>query len=485
VQEGARALPKHAPNRPAMSDTLATLLDRSDAPASAPALIDGDRAIGYGELCGWAAACARELDERLPGDAERVGLLLPNVPLFPAVLHGLWRTGRAAVPLNPLLAAREVREIADDAGLTAIVCPERLARLVPAGCDAVTAESMPAAGDAGDGDAPFDPAGPEDDAVIVYTAATHGRLRGARLSHRALLANAQATIEAMEMTAADRVLAPLPFIHLFGLTVTLSAPLLAGAAVVPLPRFRPDRLLAMLAEERGPTVIAGVPGIFAALAAVASEQGHPEHRLRIAISGGAPLPLGVAREWEAVFGLPLRQGYGLTEAGPVCLFNRADLPNRPGSLGVPFPGVEVTLLDGTGRPVPAGAVGEICVRGDNLFSGYLGADSEESSYFDGHFRTGDLGVARSDGAIRFAGVLKAMYTRNGFNVYPAEVARALEEDERIDRVEVQAAPDPERESEIVLRVAPAPGATLDDRAVRALCAERLAAYKQPGRVFLD
>jgi long-chain acyl-CoA synthetase len=434
--------------------------------------------------------------QNLDLEGRRVGMLLPNLAAFPALLHGVLRAGATAVMMNPQYSPREAREVIADAELAAVITATPLLPLLRSDARVLLVDELPAGlrlrhgGEertiplrrARPAAVATDPAS---DAVIVFTAAAGGRARGARLSHRNLLANARSTVEAMRLEAGDRVAGILPFIHLFGQTVTMNAPLSVGASVHPVERFNPVRVLEMLEQERI-TVICGVPGIFGALVHAAARRGAPEHALRVAISGGSPLPLEVGRRWEEVFGLPLREGYGLTEAAPVCLFNRVDRPNHPGTMGYPFPGVDVTIRDPSGRELPAGEVGEICIRGHNVFGGYLGEEGRSPADFHGeHLRTGDLGTREGDGVIRYRGLLKSMFTRNGFNVYPAEVARVLEEDLRIRRVRVCALPDPLKENEIVLFVERAEGAALSEDDVRDLCRERLAVFKQPARVVFE
>ncbi len=194
----------------------------------------------------------------------------------------------------------------------------------------------------------------------------------------------------------------------------------------------------------------------------------------------------MAHRWEEVFGLPLREGYGITEAAPVCLFNRVDRPNRPGTIGLPFPGVEVSIRDEAGDPVPQGEVGELCVAGANVFGGYIGENGRSPRDFWGDFlRTGDLASREPDGAVRFRGFRKIMFTRSGFNIYPRELARVLEEDPRIARVEVRSVPDFTKANEVALVVHPSPGVTLTEDEIRQLCRERLAAYKQPGTITIQ
>lgn len=417
----------------------------------------------------------------------RVGILLPNVGAFPAVFYGVLRAGGAAVMLNPLYSPREIAEYVADAEVGLVVTIEALEHLVPAGVRVLLVDAADCAleGPPGPPPAPFAPPAPGADAVIIYTAATRGWARGARLTHRSLCANLNGTLEAMLLRPEDRVFALLPFVHAFGLTVTLTAPLACGAAVVPVERFHALRTLELL-ESSEASVVCGVPALYAALVGASERRGVPIHRLRVAICGGAPLRPEIARRWEDSFGVPLREGYGLTECSPVCLFNRVDQANRPGTLGVPFPGVSVSIRDARGAVLPTGETGEICVAGANVFAGYLDEEGRApEDFWDDSFRTGDLGCQSPDGSVRFRGVAKRMFTRSGFNVYPAEIERVLAEDERVAEVAVTALPDAARENEIQISVVPTPGAALDEADVRALCRAALAAYKQPGTVVVE
>jgi long-chain acyl-CoA synthetase len=452
-------------------------------------------------LAGDAPATCFELERRIRDFADalavlgvgggRLGLLLPNVPAFATAFYGTLRAGASAVMLNPLLSQREAGEYLADSRARGVVTIEALEHLVPRGIPKLCVDAADGSletewdlrlGDANDEDGLV---GGEREAAVIYTSAMDGWARGARLTHRNLASNLHGVIEAMQLTEGDCVLGLLPWVHAFGLTATLNAPLAAGSRVVPADRFHPARALAAM-ESDGATVICGVPAMYVALVSAAERQGVPRHNLRVAICGGAPLRAEVARRFEEMFGIPLREGYGITECSPVCLFNRVDRPNRPGTLGYPFPGVDITLRDPRGDTVPPGEAGEICVEGAGVFPGYVGDDGRDPAVFwDDAFRTGDLAVAESDGAVRFRGVLKKMFTRGGFNVYPREVERALLVDERIAEACVTTAPDPVKENEVVLTVAAAPGAELDEAAVKLICRERLAAYKQPGVIVIE
>jgi len=193
------------------------------------------------------------------------------------------------------------------------------------------------------------------------------------------------------------------------------------------------------------------------------------------------LPEWVQRKWETATGCALRQGYGLTEASPVCLFNRVDAPNRVVSLGTAYPGAEVTIRDpGTSVGLLVGASGEICVRGPLVGPGYVSGGERGLRRVDGWLHTGDRGSIDVDGHVAFEGLIKPMFTRNGFNIYPAELARVIAAMPGVTDVEVTGVPEPQKEHEIEITVHGA----VCEASVRAWCESRLSSYKQPTRVSI-
>ena len=421
---------------------------------------------------------------------KRSAILLPTSPQFFVALAA--SEGRGAVLVNPLASPYEIAHQIADAGVGAVFTNAALAAALPPNVpralldDAPRGATVIAGGTArnvdlgshvglsleGDPDAP----GSDEEATIVYTSAMAGVPLGAILTHRNLLANARSTMAASANSSGDRVLALLPFSHLFGLTVTATAPLLAGAVVVTMPRFNPARAVELLMSGEI-TEVVGVPSVFRALLtalarhAVGREARDALRDLRLCICGGAPLPVRLQELWFDATGSELRQGYGLTEASPVCLFNRVDRPNVRGALGAPLPGVEVALRDG-----------EILVRGDNVFRGYVSNGGDGLAVDDGWLHTGDRGVPADDGTVVFEGLIKPMFTRNGFNIYPREIERVVEELHGVERARAYAVPgaDDSAEVDIALDVR---GRTTE-AAVRAWCGERLSRYKQPTLIRL-
>jgi len=395
--------------------------------------------------------------------------------------------GRGAVFVNPLAAPAEIAYQLADANAGAVFTVSALEEKLPAGFARVLLDDAPAHAvaridgqerrvDLGahfgiDLEGAGDAAGRDEEAAIVYTSAMEGTPLGAILTHRNLLANARATVAAAELDASAVSLAILPFSHLFGFTVTLMAPLLAGGRVITMARFNPPRALDVLRSE-DVSLLVGVPSVFAGLLAAAEREGGriAAPTLRVCICGGAPLEVELQERWHAATGVELRQGYGLTEAAPVCLFNRISLPNRLGTLGVPLPGVDVAIRDG-----------EICVRGENVFPGYVTSGAKGLRLEDGWLRTGDRGTIDAEGYVTFTGVMKPMFTRNGFNIYPKELERVVGTMPGVQRVSVRAIPDPTRENDIALEITGA----VSTEAVATWCAARLSVYKQPTRIEIS
>ena len=434
---------------------------------------------------------------------KRSALLLPTTPAFITALAA--SDGRGAVLINPLAAPPEIAFQCRDANVGAIFTTTSFVPRLPVGIAVVLLDDAPRSArvlvdgrvqliDLGShhglsitGEIGVD--GRDEEAVIVYTSAMRSTPLGAVLTHRNLLANAESTVEAMAFSSDVHVLALLPLAHLFGLTATCTAPLLAGARVTTMGRFHPARAADLLAN--GVTDVFGVPSVFHALLAAIERRGVTvaSGSLRLCVSGGAVLPRELQDRWADVTGVELREGYGLTEAGPICLFNRVDHPNARGTLGVHFPGVDVGIFppagydpDGASRdasvaPLADGVRGEICVRGVSVSSGYLGG-AQGLPHHGEWLCTGDAGVRDAEGRVTFLGVLKPMFTRNGFNIYPREIERVVGALPGVTRVRVSAIPDPLKENDILLRVE----GDVTEAEVRRWCEQQLSAYKQPGVV---
>ncbi|MBZ5734791.1 AMP-binding protein [Nocardioides sp. TRM66260-LWL] len=329
---------------------------------------------------------------------------------------------------------------------------------------------------------------PERIAALLYTSGTTGRPRGAMLSHRALLANVEqlAAAEPPLIGPDDVVLGALPLFHVYGLNAVLGTVLRQRARLVLLERFDAVEALDVVAAE-GCTVLPLAPPVFAQWRRLDDDGGDLRARLagvRLLLSGSAPLSAEVTEDLSARAGVAVHQGYGLTEAAPVVTSTLLSERARPGSVGAPLPGIELRLVDETGRVVrdPQEA-GEVGVRGANLFSGYWpdGADGPDA---DGWWGTGDVGYLDPDGDLVLVDRLGELIIVSGFNVYPAEVEDVVREVPGVAEAAVIGVPDEATGEAVVAYVRPLAGhgAYELEAAVLARCAVRLARFKRPARV---
>jgi long-chain acyl-CoA synthetase len=279
----------------------------------------------------------------------------------------------------------------------------------------------------------------------------------------------------------------LPFFHTFGQSSVLNVGFRRGACVLLLPKFDPDEALRLMVRHRA-TVFTAVPTMFLGLVqAAARNAGRPP--LKYAVSGGAGLPVPLLEAFEKAFGAEVHEGYGLTETAPTVTFNHVGEPVRPGTVGRALWGVDVeiadSLVDDRIMMLGAGELGEIVVRGHNLFKGYLGNPEATSSVVvDGWFRTGDLGTKDEDGVVTIVDRKKDMIVRNGYNVYPREVEDVLMRHPAVAQAAVFGVPDPLHGQEVHAAVVLAPGASATAPEILNFTRERIAAYKYPRVVHL-
>ena len=346
------------------------------------ALFWGGAQFSYGDLWSrslWVADRLRSEFGVRAGD--RVAIWLKNCPEFVPSLFGILQTGAAVVPINNFLKPPEVAFILADAGIDVIILDETMEegfeklRQGRPGLRALRVEDfagIPAS--SADLSAMTASATVEeclssesDLAIIIYTSGTTGHPKGAMLSHGNLLANVQSCERVLEAVGEDRFVVLLPMFHSFMLTVGILLPLLIGGSIVLIKTLHPPKnIVAEIIQHRA-TLLPAVPQFFRALTHGSVPVDLP---LRLCISGGAPLPAEILREFTARFPIPLLEGYGLSEASPVVSFNPIHGPWKAGSIGVPIFGVEVSVQDDSGKILKAGTTGEICVRGANVMLGY-------------------------------------------------------------------------------------------------------------------
>jgi long-chain acyl-CoA synthetase len=437
-------------------ENLAALLDDPPAP-EAVALVDAEREVTYGELARLVRGAAAAFAVSGIGPGDRVAIVLPNGPAFVAAFFGALRLGAVAVPLNVLLSRRELGE--------------RYAATSPA---AVVTEALP-----DEGSAPLAGRSPRDPAVILFTSGTSGVSKGAVLTHGGIRAAAANAVEALGFGPTDVVLGAAPFSHVLGQSTALVATLSTGGTVAVVSRFEPAATLEFMARTRT-TVLLGVPTMCVALSEAAAAAA-PLPPLRLAHVGGAPVPVEVTRDFEAIFGADVFEGYGLTELSGIATTYRQGQHRKPGSVGLPLGDTELRIArEGEGE------IGEVQFRGSSVIPGYWRGEGAELAPVsdDGWLATGDLGYVDEDGYLFLVDRLKDLIIRNGYNVYPREVEEVLYAHPGVLEAVVVGVPDARIGEEVVALVRPRPGAPCDPSEVQAWVKERVAAYKYPRHVLL-
>jgi malonyl-CoA/methylmalonyl-CoA synthetase len=330
----------------------------------------------------------------------------------------------------------------------------------------------------------------QDTAVIIYTSGTTGRPKGAEITHGNLISNLQSLHEAWGWTPDDILLHVLPIFHVHGLFVALHGALHAGATTLLMREFNPHRTLELLSSGRC-TVFMAVPTIHQRLIDVPDAHRYELSRVRLITSGSDRLPDEAFTGFQKTFGYTLLERYGMTETGMNCS-NPLNGQRRRGSVGLPLPGVEVRIVasgDAESRAVlPEGEIGEVEIRGPNVFKGYWRQPDKTSASFsaDGWFKTGDLGYLEADGYLTLCGRSKDLIISGGLNIYPPEVERVLVENPAVAACAVIGCPDREWGERVTAVVVLHKGESVTGEELIRFCRERLAPYKSPKSiVFKD
>lgn len=438
------------------------------------------------------AAAALSAHGLRPGDR---GLLLVENSVAAAVLvFALSRLGAWPVIVNARLAAAEIDAIAGHCRArcrlyTTAVSPSAASLAQREGAQTLNLQCAEVAATPA---CEAEPEARETDpecavGALIYTSGTTGKPKGVMLTHANLLFIARVSGSLRRLGPADRVYGVLPISHVFGLASVFLGSLWYGARLDLVPRFEAAAAARAL-ESNGITVFQGVPAMYARLLELAAQQNGrlPAPALRYISAGGAPLDLTLKRRVENLWGLPLHNGYGLTETSPTVSTTDIDAPADDDSTGPLLPGVEARVVDpASGGELAPGGVGELWVRGPNVMKGYY-RDSEQTAQVldaDGWFRSGDLARFDTRGNLYIVGRLKELIIRSGFNVYPAEIEAVLAQHPKVALCAVVGRRDGANE-EVVAFVQPAAGQTLDSRELEALAAEKLAPYKRPARYLL-
>ncbi|MGB3386703.1 MAG: malonyl-CoA synthase [Pseudaminobacter sp.] len=447
----------------------------------------------YADMIAWSSRYANALSALGVSKGDRVavqtGKLVDCLWLYLACL----RTGAVYLPLNPAYTPSEVGYFVSDAEPALVVCePSGLA-----GLRSGLAEPRPrietldeqgkgslqvlAASSAPD----FETVAAEADdlAAILYTSGTTGRSKGAMISHENLRSNALALVDTWRFTEADVLLHALPIFHTHGLFVAINTVLLSGSALVFLPKFTLDAVMAALP---GCTAMMGVPTFYFRLLGDPRFDREAARHMRLFVSGSAPLSAEVHRNFTERTGHAILERYGMTETNMITS-NPYDGERRPGAVGFSLPGVDARIADPeSGRVLEQGEIGVIELKGPNVFKGYWRMPDKTAQEFrpDGYFITGDLGYIDPDGYFIISGRAKDLIISGGFNVYPAEIENELDALAPIAESAVIGLPHADFGEAVTAVVTPRPGANIDEAEIRMALEGVLAKFKIPKRILV-
>ena len=468
---------------------LAEAFDQSAAAhAQKTAVFWDEKEFTFTALRHQSDAVAEELTTKFgikPGD--RVGLWLKNRPEFIPALFGILRAGAVVVPINNFLKPDEVGYILEDAGVEVLITDSELGAHFPAlSAKRPTLkmlnieEAVANQSEIVNRKSQIVNRAEGDLAVIIYTSGTTGRPKGAMLSHGNLLHNVASCRIVLDTLESDRYAVLLPMFHSYMLTVGMLLPLLNGASIVLIKSLNQPQQMLREMYQRQATCLPAIPPFYRTLANANLPGKLP---FRICVSGAAPLPVQVLKDFEAKHQIPIIEGYGLSEAAPVVTKNPFRGIRKPGSIGLPIPNVEVSIQSEDGKTLGANETGELCVRGGNVMLGYWNKPDETAKAMRGDWLlTGDIGHRDDDGYYYITDRKKDMLLVNGINVYPREVEEIIYQFPGVKEVAVIGIPDARKGEQPLAFVAATEGVTVDEKALIQFLRTKLADYKVPRRI---
>lgn len=421
----------------------------------------------FGEIDARSNRMAHVLAARGLARGDRLCVYLANSIEFIDLFLACVKLGIIFVPINILYRERELSHILSDADpklyLTAAGLPELQAEAAQQSSELPNVALTP--------DTP---------AALVYTSGTTGVSKGAILTHHNFYFNGSTLIDFWRITSSDRFLLALPLFHVHALGNGIHCWLLSGCRMRLLERFEHEKATAEFLDFK-PTLFFGVPTVYVRLLetepAAAREIGQ---RMRLFVSGSAPLPAQVLEDFRKLFGHTILERYGMTET-LMNISNPYDGERRPGSVGFPLPGITVRVVNGEGRDIPNGETGEVYLKGPNVFAGYWRRDEATRNAFDGEwFRTGDLCIRTADGYHTLCGRRSDLIISGGFNIYPREIEEFLMEQPGVAEAAVAGEPHAVRGEVPVAYLVPREG-TIDTAAIEATCRANFASFKIPRR----
>ena len=464
------------------------------------ALIYEDQTITYGMLDRTVAALAHHFQSLGLGKGDKAALMLPNCPEFVVAYFACQRIGAVAVTLNVLSTPYELSFLLADSDARVFITQPIMAKrfeeikdALPLCRHVLTTDDIKRIASEGPFTIDIPDIAPDDPAVMIYTSGLTGKPLGAMLTHHNLLTQSTLLMTICSADETFRGLAVIPHFHSFGAVGNMLGPMWVGASVVLMERFTLDSIFKTIEKEKV-TYIAAVPRLFMGMVFHDKADQYDVSSLKFCVTGGSAMPPEFIPLFREKFGVLLVEGYGLTEASPVCSVGRLEMPVKPGSIGVPIPGVRVRVVDEKRGQIyylspdlPTGEIGELLIQGDNVMKGYY-KDPEMTAKVirDGWLHTGDLARIDADGYIFLTGRIKRMVITSGFNVYPVEVETVLNMRPDVQASRIESKPDLLRGEIVKALIVPKPGVAPDEKAIMKHCRTYLSSYKIPREIeFVD
>jgi len=479
----------------------------------------------WGDIYEAASRLARSLQDRGVGKGRKVGLFLPNCPYYVIAYFAIARTGATIVNFNPLYPDKELIHQINDSGVDTMITVDlallygKMEKMFGTTClehlivckftdilpfpknilfglvkkkelahvhasDSVSWYHDLIDHDKSPRDVAIDPV--NDVVLLQYTGGTTGIPKGAMLTHQNVVANAeQCALWLSDVRPGqDKMVGVLPFFHVFAMTAVMNFSVLNALEIIALPRFELDQTLKLIDKKR-PEYFPAVPAIYSAVNNHRKLKSFDLTSLRSCISGGAPLPVEVKRKFEANTGCVVVEGYGLTESSPVVSANPCKGINKAGSIGLPFPGTIVEIIDPEDKTTrkEVGERGELCVRGPQVMKGYWNKPEETAKVLkDGLLYTGDIAIMDEDGYVFIVDRLKDMIITNGYNVYPRNVEEAIYQNDAVEECIVAGLPDANRGEIVKAWIKLKQGESMTIEQMKTFLADKLSPMEMPRQI---
>ncbi len=444
--------------------------------------VDG-RKFTYSEFDKAVNRTANLLVSRGIEKGDVVSLLMPNSAEYIIAYFACWKIGAIAGPINSLLKPEEIEWVIGNSEssllITGTTFGETIADIIRP--ETIFFDDVHTISEISSKDHSLVELGPDDEAIIIYTSGTTGKPKGCLLTHGNLIANAKQIAEWLGFGPDDRLLTVMPLFHMNAVSVTTLSALYAGSSTVVSPKFSASRFWDII-EKYQITSFGSVATMLSMLLQSPKSEIQSPKSLRFAMCGSAPFPAQVLRTFEETFGVLVIEGYGLSESTCRSTFNPPNEARRPGSCGKPI-GNEMAVFDENDQPLPEGELGEIVLRGPNIFKSYFkNPEATEKAFANGWFHTGDIGYRDADGFFYIADRKSDMIIRGGENIYPREVDDLLYKHPAVEHVAVIGVPDELYGEEVAAFVVLKDGAAATESDIIDFCKLHLADFKCPKSV---